>query len=223
MRAGLSAAEARRYYDRNAARQDRQGWYEDAPLAAMIAAGDFASSAAVLELGCGTGRLAETLLARHLPVGARYLGLDISRSMLKRASGRLRRFTARARLAQADATTRLPLRDESVDRCVAAYLIDLLAQEDANTLSREAHRVLAPGGLICLASLSDAAHGTLPRLAAWLWATVHHLAPTRVGGCRPVLLRPLLATELWQPVHVDAVVAGGLASEIIVARKRLID
>ncbi len=82
--------QARRYYDRNAHKQDAQGWYEDAALERLIGLSDFSNASDVLELGCGTGRLAQRLLRGHLPLDASYIGLDISPSMLARAGTRLK-------------------------------------------------------------------------------------------------------------------------------------
>ncbi len=186
MSRAFSPADARRYYDAHAGKQDRQGWYEDAALAELVAAGGFGEARAVLELGAGTGRLAQTLLRRHLPGDARYLALDISRSMLERARSLLAGFPGRADLVQADVSATLPVRDACMDRVIAAYLIDLLPGDAAAVLVAEARRVLRPDGLICLAGLTCTPAGALPRLVSRLWTTVRRLTPDRVGGCRPV-------------------------------------
>ena len=44
----------------------------------LLAHGSFPGDRSVFEPGCGTGRLAGSLLASHLPADARYLGADIS-------------------------------------------------------------------------------------------------------------------------------------------------
>ncbi len=220
MSRAFSPADARRYYDRHAGKQDRQGWYEDAALAELAAAGRFGEAHAVLDLGAGTGGLAETLLGQYLPGDARYLALDISRSMLLRARPRLAGFPGRARLVQADASRTLPVRSACMDRVVAAYLIDLLPGEAAEALVAEARRVLWPDGLICLAGLACAPAGALPRLTSRLWAALHRLAPHRVGGCRPVRLAPLLKPAQWEIRHRGVVAPYGVPSEVVVARRR---
>ncbi|MGE5248130.1 MAG: class I SAM-dependent methyltransferase, partial [Verrucomicrobiota bacterium] len=78
----LSHEEARAFYDRFGAKQDWQRFYEDRAIADLIAHASFGKAGAVLEFGSGTGRLAETLLARHLPPTARYLALDVSGTMV---------------------------------------------------------------------------------------------------------------------------------------------
>lgn len=220
MSRAFSPADARRYYDRHASKQDRQGWYEDAALAELIAAGGFRDAATVVELGCGTARLAEILLQRYLPRDARYIGLDISWSMLDRAKGRLAGFPGRVQLVQADGCQGLPVGTGGADRCIAAYVIDLLPGAAAETFVAEAHRILAPGGLICMASLTGASRDLRSRLAARLWAAIHRLAPGRVGGCRPVHLKPLLQPAAWDLLHYDLVTPYGVPSEIAVARRR---
>ena len=52
----LDLEQARAFYDRFGARQDRQAFYEDA----------FERARGVPEFGCGTGRFAEVLVAERL-------------------------------------------------------------------------------------------------------------------------------------------------------------
>ena len=59
----ITRNEASRFYDKFGAKQDRQGFYEDAALDLMIELGKFPDAENVFELGCGTGRLAEQLLS----------------------------------------------------------------------------------------------------------------------------------------------------------------
>ena len=216
----FSPDDARRYYDCHVALQDRQGWYEDAALAALTAAGDFGTAATVVELGCGTGRFAELLLARHLNEDARYVGLDISGAMLDRAAQRLAPFAGRVQLVQADGTRGLPVRTGGADRFVATYVMDLLPGDAADVVMAEAHRILPAGGLLSAASLTRASRGLRAGLVARLWAAIHRLAPGSVGGCRPVRLAPLLRPADWDPVHHDVVTSFSVPSEVLVARRR---
>ena len=215
----LSREDARAYYERFAEKQDSQGWYEDAALDRLIDAGGFSDAHAVLELGCGTGRFARQLLDRHLPKDAHYLGLDISSAMLTLAAERLQPHGDRAMLALADATAPLPVADRSFDRLIAAYLLDLLPRSGAQALIGEAARALAPGGLLCLASLTQA-QGGLTGLVARSWSAVQRLAPNWVGGCRPVLLTELLDVEQWEVIVRETVSPWSVASEVVVARRR---
>ena len=88
--------QVKRFYDRFAERQDRQGWYEDDALGELARAGEFQTAKRIVEFGCGTGRFASSLLSSDLPGDARYLGFDVSSSMVSIASARLAEFGPRA-------------------------------------------------------------------------------------------------------------------------------
>lgn len=215
----LSPTEARAYYERNAHRQDRQGWYEDAALERLVAMADFSRAGTVLEVGCGSGRFAEELVTRHLGAGARYIGLDIAWAMLELTRRKLSACAGQAiSLLQGDATNGLPLADASVDRVVVAYVFDLLSEDDAAGVMGEVARVLRPGGLLCLASLTARRRGPVSRLVAGLWASVQRLAPLRVGGCRPVALADFAHSQGWTIAASETVSSYGVPSEIVVAR-----
>ena len=85
----LSVEEARVFYDRFGAKQDQQLFYEGPALATLVANAGFAEAQSLFEYGCGTGRFAHELLEHYLPEGCRYLGVDISSTMVRLASERL--------------------------------------------------------------------------------------------------------------------------------------
>ena len=211
----LTPHQAKRFYDRLGRAQDLQAFYEDRAVTELIAAASFPAARSVFELGCGTGRLAENLLARHLPADARYLGADISDTMVRLSQARLRRFGQRAHVLKADGTTPLPLADGAFDRFVMVYVIDLLSPGDAQTAITQARRVLRSQGLLCAASLAP---GQTPaaRLVSRTWTRLWTQAPALVGGCRPISLAPLL--DGWDIQHRVLVATWGLTSEIVVAR-----
>lgn len=217
----LTSEEARLYYEKNADRQDHQGWYEDAALERLVGAGDFAQVRAVLEIGCGSGILAERLVSGHLVPDAQYIGLDIAEAMLERTRSRLEpAHGVRASLLQADATQDLPIKNETVDRLITAYVLDLMSEAQSAHILAEAHRVLQPDGLLCLASLTRASAGLLPGVLAGLWSSVQRLFPKRVGGCRPVALSELVDRQCWTVLSREIVAPRGIASEIVIAARR---
>jgi SAM-dependent methyltransferase len=111
----LSTEETRRFYDRFGAKQDRQ-FYEAAPLDHMLAHGDFGHAASVFELGCGTGRFAERLLREHLHPHARYLGVDLSTTMVGLATRRLAPWRERASVQLSEGSPSAPLPAGGCDR-----------------------------------------------------------------------------------------------------------
>lgn len=214
--AGLSPGQARRFYDWFGRAQDLQAFYEDRAVGDLLAHGRFDDAGAVLEAGCGTGRLAARLLDGTLPADAAYLGADISGTMTALARARLRGYGGRARVIRADVTRPLPVAAGTFDWFVAVYLLDLLAPGDAAALLAEARRVLRPGGLLCTASLSPGATPAT-RLVADAWAAAWSRAPWLTGGCRPVTMAPLL--DGWHLQHRAQISAWALTSEVVIASR----
>jgi len=210
---GLTRAQAKRFYDRLGRGQDLQAFYEDRAIKDLLAHGSFATASSVFELGCGTGRLAETLLEHHLPPDATYVGVDISDTMINLSRARLLRFGSRAQILKVDGVP-LPGGDGGFDRFVSTYVFDLLSAVDAEATLTEARRLLGSGGLLCLVSLT--AGRSLPTwLVSSTWTALWSLAPWAVGGCRPIDLTQLL--EGWRIVHRSFVRAWGLTSEVVIA------
>lgn len=137
-------ASVRAMFDRIAPRYDRmnrlltagldQRWRRAAVTAAGVEPGDV-----VLDLACGTGDLGELCAAR----GARVLGVDFAREMLRVA----RRRGVPARLVQGDGA-RLPLRDAAVSVAVCGFALRNFVA--LPPVFAELARVLAPGGRIAL-------------------------------------------------------------------------
>lgn len=218
--AGISADEAKSFYDWFGARQDAQGWYEDRAIAALIDAAELATCRRLVEFGCGTGRVAAGLLADRLPADASYLGIDVSSTMVGLARARLARFGARAEVqGRADACAGLPVADGSIDRVFATYALELLRPEDLAALLEAAHRALSPRGLLCAVNLTHGPGG-LARAISWAWGRIVALSPARLGGCRPIDLAAALPTDAWEVIHHQVITAWGVSSEVVVARRR---
>lgn len=215
----LSRDEARRFYDRFGARQDSQAFYEDRALDALIRTGDFENAQRVVEFGCGTGRFAARLLGELLPATATYAGFDLSATMVSLARERLRELGERARVEPSDGSAGLPLPEGDCDRFVSTYVLDLLPAAEIRAVLTEAHRLLTPGGLLCVTGLTSGV-GPLSRVVMALWRAVHRMRPSLVGGCRPVEVVGLLPEADWEVVHHTKVVAWGIPSEVLVARSR---
>lgn len=215
----LSREEARAFYDRFGAKQDAQAFYEDRAVTDLVAHAGFAGAQAVYEFGCGTGRFAETLLMRHLAPTARYVGCDVSTTMVGLARQRLARFGERAEVRLTDGAPRVAAADATFDRFVSNYVLDLLSVADIEDVIGEAHRTLTPNGRLCLVSLTNG-QTIASKVVTAIWTRVHRLRPSLVGGCRPVELQQFLRDALWRVEHRNTVVAFGIASEIVEAGKR---
>jgi SAM-dependent methyltransferase len=216
----LSHEQAKAFYDRFGRKQDWQSFYESAAVEALIGNGAFGQAGAVLEFGCGTGRFAQTLLSEHLPASALYIGVDISDTMVGLARERLAPFSGRAEVVLTDGSPRLDFEETAFDRFVSNYVLDLLTFEEIEAVLQEAWRLLEPGGLLALTSLT---HGFTPasRAVTTLWKALHAIRPMLVGGCRPIHLRELVAGERWQVRYSDRFSSFGVPSEVLVAAKRM--
>jgi len=215
----LSPAEAKRFYDRLGSRQDWQGFFENPAINEMIAHATFESAHSVFEFGCGTGAFAARLVQHHLPPDARYVGLDISGTMVSLARERLKPWSDRARVLQSDGSPCIPEPDRSFDRFVSTYVFDLLSPDFIDQLLSEAHRLLLPGGKLCLVSMTFGA-SSLSRAVCWGWQRLWRLSPGIVGGCHPLELSGYLRSEWWKPDQQTKVTSWGVTSEILVASAR---
>ncbi len=215
----LSHQEARRFYDRIGSLQDSQAFYEDRAVRVLLRHADFASAQAVFEFGCGTGRFARRLLDGRLPPTARYLGVDVSPVMVELARERLAPFGSYAEVVLTDGGPPADEPADSCDRFVSCYVLDLLAEPEIRGVLQEARRMLRPGGLLCLVSLSTGV-GPLSRAVSQTLSWLHSLRPALVGGCRPLDLLPFIDSADWKVRHHAKVVAFGITSEAVLAEPR---
>jgi len=111
----------------------------------------------VLDLCCGTGRVARALVRR----GARVVGIDLSRGMLARAGGCAR--------VQGEAE-RLPLADGSCDAATVAW--GLRNARDRRLALDELARVVRPGGRIASLDMAAPSFSCWRRLYWWYFARV---------------------------------------------------
>jgi ubiquinone/menaquinone biosynthesis C-methylase UbiE len=211
----LTHQEARTFYDRLGGWIDTQRFYENPAVARLLARADFEHASSVVEFGCGTGHVAAELLSTVLPPDCRYLGLDISPTMVRLARARLSPWAARAVVRLTDGSPQLPEPAACCDRFVSIYVLDLLSDEDSRTVLGEARRLLAPAGRLCLVSLT-CGRGPVSRGVSRLWSRVFARHPRLVGGCRPISLLEYLPAEQWRTDR-EVVPAFGLCSEVVVA------
>lgn len=103
----------------------------------------------VLDVGCGSGIVAEMVLER-LPASS-LAGLDASPAMLSLGRRRLERFGVRARLEEIDlAGTALPDWHEAFDAAIAVQALHHLEAERLRLLLRWLQGALKPGGWLLI-------------------------------------------------------------------------
>jgi SAM-dependent methyltransferase len=219
MEATLSHADARDLYDRIGGWLDTQRFYEDGPVGELIAHSGFGVAKSVFEFGVGTGRVAARLLRDHLPIDARYQGIDVSPTMVGLARERLATWNDRVAVGLSDGAPHLDAPDGAFDRFVSTYVLDLLSEDDIRQVLAEAHRLLSPNGRLCLVS---ATHGrsVVERLVMGAAGGLHRLSPRLVGGCRAIDVSSFLDRERWEIAHRAIVSKWGVPSEVVVAVRR---
>jgi ubiquinone/menaquinone biosynthesis C-methylase UbiE len=212
----LTRSQAQNFYDRFGKKQDTQAFYEDAALDNLIAHAAFEQAKKVFELGCGTGRFASRLLAKHLSSSASYFGIDLSQTMIAIAEQRVLPYAERAKVVQSDGSMSFPLPDHSVDRVVSTYVLDLLSEEDIRRVISEARRVLIPDGKLCLVSLTQGVT-FVSRIVIALWSALFSVRPSLVGGCRPILLNSFFDQPSWLVDYRNVITQFGVPSEVLIA------
>lgn len=214
----LSHQEAQTHYDAYGLQQDHAP-FEEPALDLLLANGRFDSAHTLFEFGCGTGKVARRLFENYLPPDATYLGSDASQTMVDITRERLIPYGERAQVVQTEGPIRFPLPDQSADRCLSTYVLDLLSEADIARFFDEAARILQPGGLLTLSSLT---HGQSlgAKLKEFGWMLAYRLRPQWVGGCRPIDLQPFVAQSgAWHTLFQETITVSNLSSEILIAQK----
>jgi ubiquinone/menaquinone biosynthesis C-methylase UbiE len=101
--------------------------------------------AAVLEIGCGTGRVMQHLAGSYREVH----GIDISSDMVEQGTRRLAHLT-NVHFHHGNGYDLDPFADDSFDLVYSTYVFQHVPKTIAYNYLLEARRVLRPGGLLCL-------------------------------------------------------------------------
>lgn len=212
----LSAAQASRVYDRLAPVMNLSAVVEDRATNELLAHLDPARAESVFEFGCGTGHFARQLM-RQAPL-ARYQGLDVSPRMVALARKALQPWSPRISLRVSAGGAPTDQAEASCDRFVSNYVLDLLPEALIVQVLDEAHRMLRPGGLLALSSLTEG-HTPASRVLMRGWSWLHERQPALVAGCRPILLRRYLDPARWDILHYRQVAPLAVPLEALVARR----
>ena len=97
-------------------------------------------------------------------------------------------------------------------------MLDLLAENEIRALLAEAHRVLVPGGLLAVASLTRG-QKAVERAVSWMLERIHAVRPALVGGCRPIELTSLLNEGDWKMRYRCVVSPFAIPSEVVIAER----
>ncbi len=213
----LTHKEAQKFYDSFGRKQDKQ-FYEESALNELITHSNFSEAKNIIEFGCGTGKFASRLLKDILPDNCHYLGIDISQTMIDLCKKNIQPYSERSKCIKINGETVINAADQTIDRFVSTYVLDLLSENDSITLLDEAHRVLLPGGYLCLANLTGGI-SLFSHFVEIIWNTLYKLKPAITGGCRPIHLMKYLSGNKWQIIHHNVIVSYGVPSEVIIARR----
>ncbi|WIM86858.1 methyltransferase domain-containing protein [Candidatus Mycobacterium wuenschmannii] len=123
-------------------------------------------SAQVVDVACGTGILADRIHNDLHP--AAVYGVDMSEGMLKQAQARPGEVDWRRGPAE-----HLPFDDEALDAVVTTSAFHFFDQPAA---LREFHRVLVPGGLVAISTMS----ARRPLLPGSRWTPSHNPTPAEM-------------------------------------------
>lgn len=154
----------------------------------------------VLDLGCGTGRLAKPMIAR----GHRYVGVDLSDEMLATA----RAANPEAEFLRANLVDLAGVPDASFDyaACLFSTLGMIRGDENRRAALRSCHRILKPGGAIVLHVHNRWFHG----LGLRVLSNADKTMPQAYGGA-PLTLRHYAKREIVR----DLATAGFIVETIV--------
>ena len=129
----------------------------------LIAQADVQHDHSVLDIGCGTGTLT-VMMKRQYPT-VQVVGLDPDSKALRRARNKANRAEVSLQFDQGFADE-LPYPQRSFDRVFSSFMFHHLDEQERERTSREALRVLKPGGSFHLLDFvtDDSAHGFFQRL-----------------------------------------------------------
>lgn len=163
-----------------------------------------AGSRRVADIACGTGILADRI-ERELHLDEVY-GVDMSDGMLAQAKAR----SSQVHWLKGPAE-KLPFDDGALDAVVTTSAFHFFDQPAALA---EFYRVLAPGGLVAVATISPAPPQALQWLSDSRFTPAHSPSPTQMralfeGGGFTILDQHRVDRPLWTKLVPDLVTFGG--------------
>lgn len=224
----VSRLQARGIYDKHGSTandaNDAESGYGGPTSAAVARMGEFETAESVMEYGCGRGKLMRALLANQaLSETATVTCIDQSEVMVQNAKRALEQFGARVSVRHLPTGNPRDVQEQTVDRFVSCYVLDLLSDADIGEVLALARRTLKPkDGRLVLAGIT---YGSwrMPITVYWTlrWELKRLWNPAQMGGCRPQRLAEYLDPAQWKVVTKELVFPVGrpwMCSEIVVAQ-----
>jgi ubiquinone/menaquinone biosynthesis C-methylase UbiE len=164
----------------------------------------------ILEVAIGTGLTFQEILKAN-PHG-RNVGLDITPAMLEKAKLKAARVGGENYEITVGDAYDLRFSDGQFDVLINNYMFDLLPEQDFALILGEFKRVLKPGGRIIIVNMTKG-----ERFHQHFWEFVYRINPKWLGGCRGVMLLPVMQKSGFTNIHRETVSQFGFPSEIITA------
>ncbi len=202
------------YYDELGDRIERGDRYQSRAKKRALELVDVRPGQRVLEVGIGDGALLQSL-AQRLGDPTAAVGVDVAAGVLRRARVRLASDSRVGPPLFRATAIRLPFRDESFDRVVSTYVLDLLEEEDVLLALSEMRRVVKAGAVIVCAGLTARGASPQARLVSKAYSLGRRIQPLWTGGCRPLDLEPLARRAGLRVVAREVLEQKGRASEVV--------
>jgi ubiquinone/menaquinone biosynthesis C-methylase UbiE len=138
----------------------RSGFYGDEVRDAVIAAARLLPEHTVLDVGAGTGFLAE----EAAKIARRVIAFDFSEAMLSEARAKLDGRNVEFKIGNVE---QIPLPNASIDAVIGNMVLHHCQRPEVAV--KEMARVLVPGGRLVLSDLQEHSHESLRKEHADLW------------------------------------------------------
>jgi ubiquinone/menaquinone biosynthesis C-methylase UbiE len=154
--------ESRQYFEDVSRSWDslRSGFYGDEVRDAVIAAARLLPEHTVLDVGAGTGFLAE----EAAKIARKVIAFDFSEAMLSEARAKLDGRNVEFKIGNVE---QIPLPNASIDAVIGNMVLHHCQRPEVAV--KEMARVLVPGGRLVLSDLQEHSHESLRKEHADLW------------------------------------------------------
>mmetsp|Transcript_17180 Transcript_17180/g.31102 ORF Transcript_17180/g.31102 Transcript_17180/m.31102 type:complete len:436 (+) Transcript_17180:67-1374(+) len=183
----------------------------------------------ILEIGCGTGRTAESILASFPHHIREYTCIEVSPKMANLTKQRLVKHDNGSDVSVVndkaivtvvnDNALTTPWRP-SVDCILAFYVLDIMSKVEIQTFLDKALKSLnqnEDGRLVLVSITKPRTTSIAPRIVMGLWEWTVYRFPILLGGCRPIQLTEYISKDEWNVLECTTKSVFGYTSEIVVA------